>query len=95
MSKKNKDRYEQDDELSAATSLLAAANMLLDAGNLAYIKGDTDTLIETSNGLLRIGAVLLQVSDPTGEDSVTSSTSESGESGGAQNNAKRNRIGFV
>jgi hypothetical protein len=92
MSKKNRDRYEQDDELSAGTALLAAANMLLDAGNIAFIKGDTDTLLEAGDRLLRIGAVLLQVTDPEGE-SVTSSTSTDTKDDGTTNKART--IGFV
>jgi hypothetical protein len=91
--KKSKDRYTNDDELSAETAMVAAANMLLDAGNIAFGKQDTDTLLEAGDRLLRIGAVLMQVAElDNGESS--SATSES-EPDGSADSAEKATIGFV
>jgi hypothetical protein len=89
MAKKKKSRYEASKNLSADAAMIAAANMLLDAGEIAFDSKDAGALIAASEQFALLADRML------GLESLLSSLEEgNGDESGAQVRAKKSKPGI-
>lgn len=55
---KKKSRYDDDVELNYSTAFLMAANMYLDAADIAYKDADSATLMDVADRFTKLGSLL-------------------------------------
>jgi hypothetical protein len=92
MAKKKKSRYESSKNLSADSAMIAAANMLLDAGEIAYNQSDPERLVETASEFMNIAATLMGLESLMEQARSSEDEPEEGNLNGPR---VKQKIGFV